>query len=301
MAIDEVPDDRKISVNPEGHSHTSAFVAIFIVLAILVIGEFYSLGKIGSLRTSLEAQDGQMHKTLTAQLTEQFSSKISALENSNAQQFEALKTQLDTASKRMRSTRGEVQRARATRAMVEKLQAEQQQEAEQLKQEIAQKADQQQVGALTQDVSATKTDLATTKKTVGVLTSDLGMARSELGTLIARNHDDIELLRKLGQRNYYEFALARNQQQKVAGVGLILKKTNLKHHRFNLNLLTDDMVVEKNNRTVNEPIFFVTGGSKGFYELVANKVENDKVTGYMSTPKYSAVESAQQTGGTGTK
>ncbi len=295
MAIDEVPNDRKIIVNPEGHSHTGAFIAILIVLALLAIGEFYSFSKISSLRTSLEAQDGQMHKALTAQLTDQFAGKLSALESSNAQQLEALKTQLDAASKRVGSTRGELRRAREMRALVEKLQADQKQQAEQLKQEIAQKADQQQVGALTQDVSATKTELANTKKTVGVLTSDLGMARSELGTLIARNHDDIELLRKLGERNYYEFTLAKNQQQKVGGVGLILKKTNVKYHRFNVNLLTDDMQIQKNNRTVNEPIFFATGGSKGFYELVVNKVETDKVTGYLSTPKYSAVERASKT------
>ena len=112
------------------------------------------------------------------------------------------------------------------------------------------------------------------------------MARSELGTLIARNHDDVETLRKIGQRNYFEFTLMRNQQQNVAGVGLILKKTNAKRHQFNLNMLADDMEIQKNGRTVEEPIFFAMGGQKGFYELVVNKVEQDKVSGYISTPKY---------------
>jgi hypothetical protein len=112
------------------------------------------------------------------------------------------------------------------------------------------------------------------------------MSRSELGTLIARNHDEIETLRKMGQRNYIEFTLTRNQQQTVAGVGLLLKKTNAKRHQFNVNLLADDMEIQKNGRTIDEPIFFAVGGQKGFYELVVNKVEQDKVSGYISTPKF---------------
>jgi len=181
--------------------------------------------------------------------------------------------------------------------MVAQLQNQQDQQEEQLREQIARKADQAQINSLSQDVTATKSDLDNTKKTVGVLTSDLGMARSELGTLIARNHDDIEALRKLGQRNYYEFTLTRGESQKIAGVGLMLKKTNVKHHSFNLNLLTDDMEVEKNNRTVNEPVFFSVGGAKGFYELVVNKVEQNKVTGYVSTPKYGAEAATKPEGG----
>ncbi len=295
MAIDEVPDDgKRVFVTPEGHSHRW-FIAIAVVLALLVIGEIAAFNKISSLHSSMQAEDGQIHKQLVSQLTDDFSGKLSALANSNAQQLDAVKSELDTAAKRLGSTGRELGRARK---MVTVLQQQQEQQANELKQEIAQKADQQQVGALGQDVSATKSDLADTKKTVGTLTSDLGMARSELGTLIARNHDEIEQLRKMGQREYYEFTLARNQKQSVAGVGLILRKTNLKQHRFNLNLLTNDMVIQKNGRTVDEPIFFSAGGQKSFSELVVNKVEQDKVSGYVSTPKYNVEMAAQQTGST---
>jgi len=284
MAIDEVPNDTKKSfVTLEGHSHTTWFIAIAVVLALLVIGEFAAFNKITSLHSSMQAEDGQIHKQLVTQLTDQFTAKLSALENSNAQQLEGLKSELDIAAKRTGTTGRELGRARK---MVAELQQQQEQEANELKQQIAQKADQQQLGALSQDVSSTKSDLDSTKKTVNTLTSDLGMSRSELGTLIARNHDEIETLRKMGQRNYYEFTVARNQQQTVAGVGLVLKKTNAKRHQFNLNLLADDMEIQKNGRTIDEPIFFAVGGQKGFYELVANKVEQDKVSGYISTPKY---------------
>jgi hypothetical protein len=182
----------------------------------------------------------------------------------------------------MGSTGKELNRARA---MVTKLQRQQAQDASALKDEIAKKADDEKVGALTQDFTTTKTDLASTKQNVDQLSKDLGMAKSEFGTLIARNHDDIETLRKLGDRDYFEFTLTRNQKQNIAGVGLTLKKTNVKHNRFDLNLLADDLQVEKKGRTVNEPVFFYLASSKRPYELVVNKVESDRVTGYVSTPK----------------
>jgi len=284
MAIDEVPyDSKERVVTVGGDRHMTWFIVIAAALALLVIGEIAAFNKISSLHSLMQTEDRQNHQQLAAQLTDELSGKLTALENSNAQQLDALKSELDTASKRMGSTGRELGRARK---MVTDLQQQQEQQADELKQQIAQKADGQQVGALSQDVSSTKSDLDSTKKTVGTLTSDLGMARSELGTLVARNHDDIETLRKMGQRNYYEFSLARNQQQTVAGVGLLLKKTNAKRHQFNLNLLADDMEIQKNGRTIDEPIFFSVGGQKGFNELVVNKVEQDKVSGYISTPKY---------------
>ncbi|HTG62981.1 MAG TPA: hypothetical protein VMG63_26710 [Terriglobia bacterium] len=286
MAIDEVPyDSKERVVTVGGDRHMTWFIVIAAALALLVIGEIAAFNKISSLHSLMQTEDRHDHQQLAAKLTDEFSGKLTALENSNAQQLNALKFELDTASKRMGSTGRELGRARK---MVADLQQQQEQQADDLKQQIAQKADEQQVGALSQDVSSTKSDLDSTRKTVGTLTSDLGMARSELGTLIARNHDDIETLRKIGQRNYYEFSLTRNQQQTVAGVGLLLKKTNAKRHQFNLNLLADDMEIQKNGRTIDEPIFFSVGGQKGFNELVVNKVEQDKVSGYISTPKYAS-------------
>jgi chromosome segregation ATPase len=294
MAIDAVSSKQSAIVSSESHSHALAFSSICAVIALLAIGEVSTSRKLDSLRASLEAENAQAQKQLVSQINDQISGKLAALENANTRQLEELKTELDAAAQRMGSTGKELRRART---MVAQLQNQQDQQEEQLREQIARKADQAQINSLSQDVTATKSDLDNTKKTVGVLTSDLGMARSELGTLIARNHDDIEALRKLGQRNYYEFTLTRGESQKIAGVGLMLKKTNVKHHSFNLNLLTDDMEVEKNNRTVNEPVFFSVGGAKGFYELVVNKVEQNKVTGYVSTPKYGAEAATKPEGG----
>jgi len=261
--------------------------AVIIILAMLAIGEIYSITRISTVRQALESQQALMRKELDTQ----FSSKIAGLEESNAQQLTTLRTELDQTASRMGSTGQELNRARA---MVAGLQKRQQQQADELKKEIAKKADDEKLGALSQDVSTTQTDLASTKQNVDQLSKDLGMARSEFGTLIARNHDDIQALRKLGDRDYFEFTLTKNERQNIAGLGLTLKKTNVKHSRFDLNLLADDLQVEKKGRTVNEPIFFYLAGSKKPYELVVNKVESDRVTGYISTPKGATQEMASR-------
>jgi hypothetical protein len=286
MAIDDVPQQEVLRMNPADDSGVNLkFGLIFVILAVLVIGEIYTLARISSVRTSLEAQQVAAQRALSTQFDQRFSDQIAALQNSHAQQLEALRQELEAASKRVGSTGKELRRART---MVETLQNEQRQQADRVKAELARKADQQQVGALSQDVSATRTDLENTKKVLEATRADLGMARSELGTLIARNHDDIETLRKLGDRDYFEFVLDKTQPQRVAGVGLILKKTSVKRHRFNLALVADDMEVEKKDRTVNEPIFFYLRGSKRFCELVVNKVESRRVAGYISSPKGAA-------------
>jgi hypothetical protein len=268
-------------------NRVSRFTTVLVILALLAIGEIYSIARISTVRQTLEKQQGLMRQELDAQ----FSRKLAGVEDSNLKQLTALRAELDQTAGRMGSTGQELNRARA---MVAGLQKRQQQQADELKKEIAKKADDEKLGALSQDVSTTQTDLASTKQNVDQLSKDLGMARSELGTLIARNHDDIEVLRKLGERDYFEFKLTKNEKQNIAGLGLTLKKTNVKHNRFDLNLLADDLQVEKKGRTVDEPIFFYLGGSKKPYELVVNKVESDRVIGYVSTPKGATQEMASR-------
>jgi len=292
MAIDQVPQPEVLDMEPERSDSRGKFLLIFLVLAALAAGELYTLHKISSMGDALEGQQAQVGKQLRAEIQDQLA-RSRAIENANAQQMDALKDELDAASKRLGATGGELKHARA---MVAQLQNEQRKKDEQLQAELAQKADQQQVGALNQDVSAQRSDLDTTKKVLDSVRSDLGMARSEMGTLIARNHDDIEQLRKMGERDYFEFTLKRKAPAHVAGVGLTLTKTNVKRHRFNLELTADDVQVDKKDRTVNEPIFFYVSGSKRPYELVVNQVEGGQVKGYLSTPKGATQVAARSAG-----
>ena len=152
--------------------------------------------------------------------------------------------------------------------------------------QLATKANADDVNKLNGDVTGVKTDLDATKNSVQ-------MARSEMGTLIARNHDEIDQLRRMGQRDYYEFTVTRKAgAQKVGSVQVELKDTNIKKNQYTLNVLADDKNFEKKNRSVNEPIFFYTGGSHAALELVVNKVTKTTASGYLSVPKSAGTASA---------
>jgi small-conductance mechanosensitive channel len=136
------------------------------------------------------------------------------------------------------------------------------------------------------DVNGVKNDLAATN-------NNLQMARSEMGTLIARNHDEIDQLRRMGQRDYFEFTVTRKAgAEKVGSVQVELKDTNTKKNQYTINVLADDKSFEKKNRSVNEPIFFYTGGSHAALELVVNKVTKTTASGYLSVPKAAGTTSA---------
>jgi hypothetical protein len=152
--------------------------------------------------------------------------------------------------------------------------------------QLAAKANTDDVNKLNTDVSGVKTDLDATK-------NNLQMARSEMGTLIARNHDEIDQLRRMGTRDYYEFTVTRKAgAQKVGAVQVELKSANPKKNQFTINVLADDKSFEKKNRSVNEPIFFYTGGSHAALELVINKVTKSTASGYLSVPKAAGSTSA---------
>jgi hypothetical protein len=136
------------------------------------------------------------------------------------------------------------------------------------------------------DVTGVKGDLDATKNSIQ-------MARSEMGTLIARNHDEIDQLRRIGQRDYFEFTVQRKAgATKVGAIQIELKDTNTKKNRYTINVLADDNSFEKKDRSVNEPIFFYTGGNRSALELVVNKVTKTTATGYLSIPKGAGATSA---------
>jgi len=152
--------------------------------------------------------------------------------------------------------------------------------------QLATKANTDDVNKLNGDVTGVKSDLDATKNSIQ-------MARSEMGTLIARNHDEIDQLRRMGQRDYFEFSVTRkNGAERVGSIMVELKDTNTKKNQYTINVLADDKSFEKKNRSVNEPIFFYTGGSKAALELVVNKVSKKTASGYLSVPKSGGTASA---------
>jgi hypothetical protein len=145
--------------------------------------------------------------------------------------------------------------------------------------------------ATNDDVKTVDTKVTTVSTNLDKTNNDLSMARSELGTLIAKNHDEIDVLRRMGERDYIEFTIAgKNQPQKVGNVTVELKGVNEKRNRANLVVVLEDKKLEEKNRNINSPMILYPTGQRApqAEELVINKIGKNSISGYLSVPKSGA-------------
>jgi hypothetical protein len=140
------------------------------------------------------------------------------------------------------------------------------------------------------DVNSVKTDLASAKTSIDNTTSDLQRARGDMGVmsgLIATNSKQIDELRALGDRNIYEFTITKgNTMQKVGDVEMRLTKADPKRSNYTMIVFANDKMIEKKDKTSNEPVqFYVGAGTRAPYEVVVNEVGKNTIKGYLATPK----------------
>ncbi|MBT9330073.1 hypothetical protein [Paracidobacterium acidisoli] len=166
-------------------------------------------------------------------------------------------------------------------------------------QAAAQASTQKQISSVSSDVTGVKTDVGGVKTDLGQTKTELQTAEAQLQSmkgdmgvqsgLIATNHDELEILKHKGDRNYYEFTLDKNHRKAISTVGLELKKADTKHNRYTLEVYADDKKIEKKDRGLNEPVQFYTGKGNMLYELVVNSINKNQVQGYIATPKNAPV------------
>ena len=209
--------------------------------------------------------------------------RLERAESTNAD----LQADVGVVTDKLKLTRGELSRARK---QIREEYAKQLGEMESaVRAELAEKASAEDLTSLNSDVTGVRSDLEDTKK-------NLGMARGELGTLIARNHEEIDQLRRIGERDYFEFTLdKKGKREKLGNVTIELRGTNAKKNHFTVALYVDDIRLEKKNRSVNEPIYFYTRSARQPLELVINQIGKNKIAGYLSAPK-SAAQIASKSG-----
>jgi hypothetical protein len=263
----------------------------WVIAAVAVLGVVALVGLVMAHNASTAAQDAQQSFDAKAKAIQtDFASQIAQLQQHQAQADTTnagLQSDLTVVTKRLRLTQGDLKKAREE---AETIRTEDQQKIAEVdaaaKTELATKASTDEVKTVDGKVDGVRTDLSGTQ-------NDLKMARSELGTLIARNHEDVEQLRRLGERDYIEFTIdAKNKPQKVGSFMVELKGTNPNKKRYNVALIVDDVRIDKKNLPVDEPIFFHQGSDRRPLELVVNTVAKDKVTGYISIPKAAGAQSA---------
>jgi hypothetical protein len=224
-----------------------------------------------SLEQSFTSQEQQ-----TKQSEDVLSQRLAKAEDTNAQ----LAGELSVVTDKMKLTEGELSKARLQTKKIKDDDAKELAEMQnQTTAQLATKASVDDVSKLGTDVNGVKTDLDSTK-------NNLQMAKGEFGTLIARNHDEVEELRRLGERDYYEFTIdKKNSREKVGALMVELHTTNTKKSQYGVTIFVDDQRHEKKNLTANEPLYFFESGARAPLEFVVNQVAKDKITGYLSVPK----------------
>jgi len=229
---------------------------------------------------ALTAQSAQS-KTFQ-QNQDQLTQRLAQAEQTNAQ----MQGELNLVGSKLKLTEGQVAVARK---QVKQERADYTKKLTDVETTLATKASTDAVNAIGTDVNGVKTDLDATK-------GSLQQLRGEHGELIARNHEELEQLRRMGERDYFEFTLSgKGQKQHVGSMQVELRGASAKKHQYTVALYLDDMRLEKKNKSINEPIYFYANGSRQPMELVVNKISNKAITGYLSAPKAVAASAKAAT------
>jgi multidrug efflux pump subunit AcrA (membrane-fusion protein) len=252
--------------------------ALFGVLILAVIALAY-MGRSAQSQLQADLTKAQdQNKVLSAQL-----------DQANARLAD-LKGNIEVTQQKVGMTQAELAKARSRAESIRKDQiASDDKLASQLT--AVQKESEEKIGAVAtevggakKDIEATRTDLETTKGKLERATGDMGV----MSGLIAHNRDDLEELKRRGDRNYYEFKVTKSKTpQRVGPVQVTLNKTDQKRGKYTMTVFVDDRSIEKKDKTAGEPVQFYLRGNARMapYEIVVFDVGKNDINGYLSTPK----------------
>ena len=288
-----MPSEQK-EQSPESTPKSNRWIAPAACACViaLAIGIFYSISRTQKLEDEV--------KQLTASVAADFSNFRRASADNAEKTATELRQELqearDQATAAVGQAKSEAQRRadRLNKELSESIDTAQQKQKEEYASElnvVKQAADQTdqkvshvmtQVQTVSTDVDKTKSDLQQTISELKSVVGDMGVQSG----LVATNAKEIAALRALGERNYYEFDLKKSPKPtKVGDVQVRLKSADPKRSKYTLVVLADDKQIEKQNRTVNEPIQFYLSKMRQPSEIVVNEVSKDHVVGYLTTPK----------------
>jgi uncharacterized protein YlxW (UPF0749 family) len=284
-------DQPNITQKVSGSRHAGIFAGLAAGLVLALAGDAYLVVRSNNLNDQV-AQSKQDAQTQISKLSD----TTKDLLEQDRQQLAALSDDLtgkyETANLALQRTRLNAQKVSALLAA--RLAEQQKAVGDQLGQlkdstSTATAKLNEDVSGVKTDVGAVRTDLSATRSDLERTSADLRRAIGDMGVLsglIATNSKDLQSLRELGDRNYFEFDLKKGEMtKKVGNLTLTLKKSDPKRNRYTIAVLADDRLVEKKDKTINEPVQLYTSNSKQPYEIVVNQVKKDEVVGYLATPK----------------
>ena len=233
-----------------------------------------------------------------------YSDRQQLVKNSNdaQQQNQAVQAELDKTNSRIADLRGQLQVTLQklgmtqqdlahARQLAQDIRQQQKTSDERLSNQIGrvQQEDTAKIGAVSSALTGTQTDVAATKKDLADTKTALQHTVGDLGVqsgLIAHNHGEVEELRRLGERNIFEFNLSKQKNpQRVGPIQIAVKKLDPKKYRYTMNVMADDKSIEKKDKTAGEPVQFYVQGARAPYEIVVFNISKNNMTGYLSTPK----------------
>jgi chromosome segregation ATPase len=257
---------------------------VVVALAVIsLVGVGMAWNATSHARDAEQALATQSTQAKTFQQSQEaLTQRLAQAEQTNAQ----MQGELNLVGDKLKLTENQVA---AARSQVKQTRADYTKKLTDVETTLATKASSDDVKAIGTDVNGVKTDLDATK-------GNLQSLRGEHGELIARNHEELEQLKRMGERDYFEFTLnGKGQKQRVGTTQVELRGASAKKHQFTVALYVDDMRLEKKNKSINEPIYFYANGSRQPMELVVNKVSDKSVTGYLSAPKAIAASAKTAT------
>lgn len=277
-----------------GSGHGGIIAALVVVLLIALGGDWY----LANRSNQLNDQMALMRNDTQAQMTKLGDATNTLLEQRLSALNEDLKATHDSASTALKQARSEAKKEAAQ--LTGRIEDQQKQVSDEMSQlselKDATNSANSKITEVSSDVSNVKTDVTGVKSDVASTQSELDKTSGDLkrvvgdmgvmSGLIATNSKDLQALRDIGDRNYFEFTLSKGQlTKKVGDVTLTLKKADPKRNRYTMDVLADDKHVEKRDRTINEPVQLYVSGDRQPYEIVVNQVSKDEVVGYLATPK----------------
>ena len=269
---------------------------------LYVVGQFANVNQqLDTVKVDLEGTKTELKDLKNASAT---STKAAG------RSLSAIREELQAARDQAATTAGEV-KAGATRraeelsaelarrlaseqARNERLQTQLKRDLSQVE-EAARKANSK-LGEVSTEVIAVRTEVADNRNRLERTVADLRRVKGDMGVQsgqIATNQKELQVLKAIGEKSYFEFDIKSKETSSIAGVNVMLKKTDPKKFRFTLDVLANDKKVEKKDRIINEPVqFMVTKVRQPYslevnelYEIVVNEVGKDRIKGYIATPK----------------
>lgn len=279
----------ELNVIQETKGHTSIWLpTLAAALALVAAFAIYQSNQLQDVRRDLTAsqKDVSALRTSVAGASDEARKQIDSLRGqilTSQQASTEVMTQAQTAAKR---------RADAAVARLDKKQAERvaalDAQLNEVKETTAQNATR--LAGVSTDVTSVQSDVADTKTKLDKTNGELQSVRGDMGMmsgLVATNSKEIDTLRKLGDRNIYEFNLTKSAgMERVGDIQVKVVKTNVRRNQYSMVVNADDKTIEKKDKTTNEPVqFYVASKARQPYEIVVNEVTKNTIKGYLATPK----------------